>query len=152
VLGLLALCWLPVMCLVALVTLCQGWGKNPRTLVPVLLAIGFEAVLLLGAAWEVSRLKYPSIDYSPEISAEELVGNWQSRVGTLSLNADGTFQRSSGEHGQWSVQRYSEHGVQIGGGLWCALRVDRQLQLLRPEDCQWDPDNWRYSRAFTRRH
>ncbi|MDY7226942.1 hypothetical protein [Hyalangium rubrum] len=150
-LRLLAFLGLPVMLLVALLTFCHSPSGRPRNLVPVLLALGLEAALLLGAAWEVSRLRYPVIDYVPDFSTQHLVGVWESRVGSLSLNADGMFLSSTGEQGQWSVKGDQRSSLKVGRDRWCVIRVDGQLQLLRPEDCPADPDNWFFSRAFSRR-
>ncbi|NMO17244.1 hypothetical protein HPC49_24775 [Pyxidicoccus fallax] len=147
---LIAFLWLPVMLVTAIVTFGRGTKGQVRKLVPLLVIMVIQAVLLLAAWRETRRWKSPIYDYSPEFGLGELTGTWDSRRGTLVLNADGSFEYGNAQ-GHWDPMASYAATLRIGQEAWCVYRRDGQFHLLRPEDCEWDADNWNYSRAFTRR-
>ncbi len=138
------------MLLTALVTFSRGTRGQVRKLVPLLVVMGIQAVLLLAARWEAHRWKPPIHDFSPDFGMEELVGTWESRRGTLVLNANGSFEYGNAQ-GHWDPAASYEATILIGQEAWCVYRRDGQLLLLRPEDCEWDADNWNYGRSFSRK-
>lgn len=144
-----AFLWIPVMVITAAVTLGLGTKGQVRRLVPLLVVMGLQAVLLLAGWWEVRSYTPPVHDFLPQFGLGELVGTWESRRGTLVLSSNGGYAYG-GTEGYWSAAGAHGFFLPIGEEEWCIFRRNGELKLLRPEDCDWDTDDWSYSQEFSR--
>jgi hypothetical protein len=137
------------MVLTALVTFGRGTKGQVRRLVPLFVVMGLQAVLLLAGWWEGRHYTPPIYDYYPPFGLGEIIGTWESRRGTLVLNAEGGFAYG-GVEGYWTSEGTGGSFLLVGEESWCIFQRNGQLKLLRPEDCEWDADNWSYSQEFSR--